>query len=362
MEKQQKWSQKLRAEIIEIYFKNGSSITSTLRCWRTRHRSVERKFVASPSIKTVHRWINEFRNGSLNNRNRTGRPKDKRLQENIENVAEHVNESSGKSLKRRSSELKISKTSIWRIMKLDLKLHPYKIQITQKLNPQDSVSRLDYARTMLEIFQNDEYKNLIFSDEAHFHLCGYVNKQNFRIWAEENPLEIHEKPLHSEKVTVWCAMTHNVIIGPYFFEGTVDGEAYRHMILNFMIPELNRQGKAIANMWFQQDGAPPHTSLETRAVLRRYFEGRLISRFGDIHWPPRSPDLTPPDFFLWGFLKSKVYQNSPQNLDQLKANITHEIRAIQARTLDTVIKNVFKRAESVIEANGGHLKDVIFRK
>ena len=76
MEKQQKWSQKLRAEIIEIYFKNGSSITSTLRCWRTRHRSVERKFVASPSIKTVHRWINEFRNGSLNNRNRTGRPKD----------------------------------------------------------------------------------------------------------------------------------------------------------------------------------------------------------------------------------------------------------------------------------------------
>ena len=44
-------------------------------------------------------------------------------------------------------------------------------------------------------------------DEAHFHLTGYVNKQNCRYWADSNPKEVHERPLHSSKVTVWCAVS-----------------------------------------------------------------------------------------------------------------------------------------------------------
>jgi hypothetical protein len=48
-----------------------------------------------------------------------------------------------------------------------------------------------------------------------------VNKQDFRFWAPHNPQELHERPLHSLKVTVWCALSSSVIIGPYFFEGDV---------------------------------------------------------------------------------------------------------------------------------------------
>jgi len=47
-------------------------------------------------------------------------------------------------------------------------------------------------------------------------------------------------------------------------------------------------------------------------------------------WPPRSPDLTPPDYFLWGYLKGIVYQNEPRTIDALKANITEEIQATTA--------------------------------
>ena len=75
------------------------------------------------------------------------------------------------------------------------------------------------------------------------------------------------------------------------------------------LEDLNMQ-----NLWFQQDGATPHTARETMAILRAAFPGRLISRFGDVPWPPRSPDLTPPDFFLWGYLKGKVYINMPNTL------------------------------------------------
>ncbi|GFS74039.1 uncharacterized protein TNCV_2943191 [Trichonephila clavipes] len=67
-------------------------------------------------------------------------------------------------------------------------------------------------RTFVEWAQNeiavvpDFHKRILFSDEAHFWLNGYVNKQNCRIWSEANPKVYVETPLHPEKLTVWCAL------------------------------------------------------------------------------------------------------------------------------------------------------------
>ncbi|GFY08334.1 tc3a_0 protein [Trichonephila clavipes] len=52
----------------------------------------------------------------------------------------------------------------------------------------------------------DFHKRILFSDEVHFWLNGYVNKQNCRIWSEANPQVYVETPLHPEKLTVWCAL------------------------------------------------------------------------------------------------------------------------------------------------------------
>ncbi|GFU96705.1 uncharacterized protein TNCV_839301 [Trichonephila clavipes] len=52
----------------------------------------------------------------------------------------------------------------------------------------------------------DFHKRILFSDEAHFWLNGYVNKQNCRIWREANPRVYVETPLHPEKLTVWRAL------------------------------------------------------------------------------------------------------------------------------------------------------------
>ena len=82
------------------------------------------------------------------------------------------------------------------------------------------------------------------SDEAHFHLSGFVNKQNFPYWSATNSTELHERPLHSSKVTVWCAISSFGVIGPYFFENerekavTVTGPRYVHMLENILGPEL----------------------------------------------------------------------------------------------------------------------------
>ncbi|GFY19706.1 hypothetical protein TNCV_4648781 [Trichonephila clavipes] len=52
----------------------------------------------------------------------------------------------------------------------------------------------------------DVHKRILFSNEVHFWLNGYVNKQNCRIWSEANPQVYVETPLHPEKLIVWCAL------------------------------------------------------------------------------------------------------------------------------------------------------------
>ena len=56
------------------------------------------------------------------------------------------------------------------------------------------------------------------ANEAHFLLSGYVNKQNYRYWAPENPQELCQRPVHSERLTVWCGIASFGVLGPYFFE------------------------------------------------------------------------------------------------------------------------------------------------
>jgi len=71
-------------------------------------------------------------------------------------------------------------------------------------------------------------------------------------------------------------------------------------------------------LWFQQDDATAHTAVISIAAFRRFFPQRVIFRFGDVSWPPRSPDLTAADFFLWGYLKSKVFSTCPTDLHALE--------------------------------------------
>ena len=203
------------------------------------------------------------------------------------------------------------------------------------------------------------FSKIIFSDEAHFYLSGTVNKQNCRIWATENPYAIHQQPLHDKKVTAWCGLWAGGLIGPYFFDGTVNGNRYRQMLTDFLWPKLTQLD--LDNMWFQQDGATSHTANDTIELIREKFGDRVISGGARVPWPPRSCDLTPLDFFLWGFLKSRVYANKPSTLDELKDNIRLEISKVTADICQKVIENLHFRLEHVKNSRGGHMTDIIFK-
>ena len=98
---------------------------------------------------------------------------------------------------------------------------------------------------MLDMFEENDDLTLIMSDKVHFHLNGTVNKQNFRYWASENPRELHQRPLYSPKVTVWCGLGKCGIFGPFFFEegeetATVTSDRYIRMFENCFLSELRR--------------------------------------------------------------------------------------------------------------------------
>ena len=85
---------------------------------------------------------------------------------------------------------------------------------------------------------------------------------------------------------------------------TVNGERYRAIFEDYLWSELDELD--INDMRFQQDGATSHTARVTIDLLKGKFGERVISRNGPVKWPPRSWDLTPLDFFLWGHIKSLV--------------------------------------------------------
>ncbi len=107
---------------------------------------------------------------------------------------------------------------------------------------------------------------------------------------------------------------------------------------------------------FQQDGARPHTSNESMDCLQEFFGDWLISKG---LWPPRSPDTTPLDSFLWGTLKNKVYETTLANLEKLKAKIMSEISKISQQTLKKVFRNLLRRAITCKSNAGGHFQHLL---
>ncbi|GFW15694.1 putative LOC100569746 [Trichonephila clavipes] len=116
-----------------------------------------------------------------------------------------------------------------------------------------------------------------------------------------------------------------------------------------------------SELWFQQHGATCHTARATIDLLKDTFGDRLISRVGPVNWPPRSCDLTPLDYFLWGYVKSLVYADKPQTLDHLEDNIRRVIADIRPQMLEKVIENWTSRLDYIRASRGSHMPEIIFK-
>lgn len=289
-----------RVFAVTRFLVNGESVVQTQRDFRRKYATTHRGVI--PTRNVILRWVKNFKETGSVMKKRRGGDRTARTPENVERVRLAALQSPNRSVRLRAANLNLSQTTVRRILKVDLHFHPYKMVICQQLLPGDHNQRKMFCERMSSVLDDNENVVLFTSDEAHFHLDGFVNKQNFRYWGPENPRETHERPLHSPRVTVWCAVGEKTVIGPYFFEEngvtvTVNSERYLAMLNDFFLPQLRRKRIPLRHVWFQQDGATCHTANASMTFLRQKFNGRLISRRGDVPWPPRSPDLSPCDFF-----------------------------------------------------------------
>src|SRR5215469_12205854 len=305
-----------RVKVIHAYYENSRSNQNAYRALRDFFDQFNR-----PNVRTIGKIVQKFwQTGSVGDLKAPVHARTARTAENIAAVRDSVAVKPSTSTRRRAQQLHLSRSSLMTIMHKDLHLHAYKVQLTQELKPLDHLKRRQWSEWWQEMATVDDQfsKKIIFSDEAHFHLSVFVNKQNCRIWANVNPSVIVEKPMHLQRVTVWCGLWAGGFIGPYFFQNdagqavTVNGVRYREMITNFLWPEL--EDMDVDDMWFQQDGDTCHTANETKALLRDKFNGLVISHGGDVNWPLRLCDLTPLNFFLWGYLKETVYVTKPATI------------------------------------------------
>ena len=256
------------------------------------------------------------------------------------------------STRKAASAIGISHETVRIIFKDDLHLKPYKIQECHELEPADLEKRLFFVHWFLRL-PNETSRLFICSDEAYFTLTESLNKQNNRLWLESRPIDKIERPLYDEKVLVWCAISASKIYGPFYFEETVNQHNYLKMLQTFFLPKHLRT-ISYKQYYFEQDGATPHTSNIVQDWLRSKFSDRFIDK---TQWPPRSPDLNPCDFYLWGHLKALVYNPLPKTINQLKANIEREIKKINREILESTFTNFKKRLNLLIEAKSGHFEE-----
>lgn len=278
------------------------------------------------------------------------------------NVLAFVEANNTASLREIGKELQISHESSRKILKKH-KYRSFKYQLHQHLYEDDANRRIVYCDWLLQNNAiNPNFTSLIlFSDESRFTNNGMFNRQNTRYWAQENRHMIRETNFQERfGVNVWAGVIGTKIIGPILFQEPLTAERYLGFLQNeieeFLMElplEVSRQ------MYFQQDGAPPHNAGRVLDYLIIRFNEQVVATNGPVRWPARSPDLTILDFFVWGYVKDRVYRTPPANLETLENRIREVFTSITPVMLTNIVRNTTYRARKCYDEGGGHFEHLL---
>ncbi|GBM96687.1 hypothetical protein AVEN_111924-1 [Araneus ventricosus] len=112
----------------------------------------------------------------------------------------------------------------------------------------------------------------------------------------------------------------------------------------------------LRNVWFQHDGAPPHKVSSVQQYIRGTFQQQVIGYGGCVEWPPRSPDLNPLDFFLWGYINQRVHATYPPTLQELRNRITNVCASVSPAMSYDVQREVQSRVQMCIVVERHHFE------
>lgn len=278
---------------------------------------------------------------------------------NAAEVLEVVENDPGVSTRRISLLTGQSRTAVQDTLR-ENGLHPYHYQPVQELLPTDLPQRV----RLCEWWSNhlDTLSRTLFCDEATFTRDGINNFHNEHVWAIENPHAVRETHFQRRfSVNVWAGIVNNEVIGPHIFDGNLNSEMYRAFLENelpLLLEDIPLQIRR--TILFLHDGAPAHYGRGVTNFLNEQYPNRWIGRGGPIAWPPRSPDLNPLDFFMWGHVKTLTYSTGkPDNRDQLIQNIHAAFNEVKNNMENyNWERELRRRIELCIAQGGGHIEQL----
>ncbi|KAL4494420.1 hypothetical protein ABPG72_019830 [Tetrahymena utriculariae] len=331
-------------------------------CEGSRRLFYEKYEKEAPPASTIRDWRNRFLETlSLEPRKRIGDhsrqmiPEEKK-QEVIQNFIQNPMTSQRKVAKL----TQISQKSVGNILKQE-NLYPWKLRLVQEITESDTFKRLEFCEKILGIQEMESkfIQNIVFSDEASFGLDGSVNLHNAYYYSYNNPHQTISKSMKSPAITYWAMLSYNDGLVNYVYcENTVNTAIYCDILNETVVPYFKKKGNE--QLFFQQDGAPPHFSNDARNILNTQLQYRWIGRGGPIEWPPRSPDLSINDFWLWGYVRQLLYEHpKPTNQEELINKVNTILDDIKTEMVRCAYENFYKRLTTCIEQDGDQFQQYI---
>lgn len=313
------------------------------------------------SFAKLHQRLRET--GSLIPKPHSGRHANVRDQhEDI--IIRNIEENPEISTRRLSARYQgISKSLVSNIIRR-YNMHPYHFTKVQAMGPNDFHARLVFCNWVRnKILQNAEFLSFIlFSDEATFTKEGIFNSHNAHFYAYkgDNPHVTRIRGFQERfSINTWIGVVGDNLIGPVELPNRLNAETYLHFLENTLPNLLDNVNLNIrGNLWFQQDGCPAHYQRDVRNFLNATYGQHWIGRGGPVNWPPRSPDLNPCDFCIWGYLKSLVYSRPIETRLQLWESIQEACTELRNNVgiFARIRRSMRNRINLCIENNGSHVE------
>lgn len=260
------------------------------------------------------------------------------------------------------TDLGVSRTTSLRILKKH-KFKCYRARKTQLLLPGDSQRRTDFCTLYLDTLNTnaDFSRNIIWTDESRISSDGIFNRNIHHKWADQNPHQQVNRVYQGRYgFNVWVALLDDRVLAYEIFEENLNSPLYLDIInrnvINYMdtIPLYDRE-----KIYFQHDGAPAHNARNVVDCLNVNFGQQWIGNNGPIRWPARSPDLTPLDFFFWGYIKNKVYLNRTNTVEELRNRFETAVRELTNIHVRNSIDGVRKRCRLCLQNNGEQFEHLL---
>jgi transposase len=261
--------------ILTMYTNEEKIFLVKLRNIGLKYADIQRRFALQfvgrdvPNVSTISRIISKFdENGCIqsdhNTINRTSYILTLSKTSEIISLISSNNRMSTQTI---ANLVNVSKSSVHKVL-VSNGYKAYHFTNHQELQGSDCIKRIEFYEWISSKLSGDpNFANkILFSDEATFTLNGEMNSQNCRYWSTTN-LHLFNSTNNQlqQKLNVWCGIVGGKIIGPFYIEGNLNSEKYLELLRNRVIPNLE-QNSLFEKIWFQQDGAPPHSSLNVGII------------------------------------------------------------------------------------------------